>query len=261
MKASVLSRMILGMLCISSSVFAEGNGGGVNGPDLRGQAVPINLDREISEKLVQQVTVACEKKFARSLWVQIFNRDPADYPERKFHVQGVASPIGRDIEMWEYRSKGFGGSAGNAAGGIESFWSYGAVELNGTYPGIVVGRPEQGVDDLNILAVLVTSMSEALFGYGSVGYRNFKTQYTRLVNAKGGNFAIPYFSYSVVGVDSNYDDLGNLLSDRRVVRDLKLINGKVAAPEPLINVTTQRPIAMKVDFRELRDCLLEGVQR
>ena len=220
-------------LLACASVSAEhGNGGGVNGPDLKGDAVPLALDRKIDVSRVEAITRDCLEKTAKKMWKQVYGRDFGVKPNRSV--------------KFEQNRSGFTISERHLRRPSQSYGTLGLnpFDINGGRLIIFRGNECGNVENP------VCGQEPSFVGS------------TRLMRKDEFNFTFPYLAYETSVQDFQYDDFGDLISRRIIATNLRLINGTESdlTPEKLYNEETKVEAKLKLDFREHRDCLLSGLQ-
>jgi hypothetical protein len=247
MKKQMIFGLMMTALC-ASTFAAEGNGGGVNGPDLKGTAIPVKMDREIEVVKLQEMVKECKTKYASSVWRTIYGREPK---ASIFSVDTFGT--GADLGMWERIEKN------QIEAGRTEVYGLIAINMNMNFtfasPLMISKSSPTSTTGVHIAVVGVATLSSLVDMVAGTAYVTglYETE-------NSAPLRLPYLSFVPKNVDQSYDDLGNLIKERVIAASIKLNNANLA-PFTLTNAFTKREARLKLDTRSLQDCLLAGLQK
>lgn len=76
------------------------------------------------------------------------------------------------------------------------------------------------------------------------------------------NQLIPHFDWNLVEEDSVYDELGNVISARYILKDLRLALPKdMGTAVPMINSKSKHPSRITINMDKIATCLLSHIQQ
>ncbi|MCM2277101.1 MAG: hypothetical protein NDJ89_03410 [Oligoflexia bacterium] len=215
------SAILLTALTLPHSSWARGDGRGINGPDLSGQALPIEVDRQVPDWEVRRTQEACAKETARVLLVQI-------YGEKEIESQ----------EFWKAELLTY----------VTSSRFYAAYAKES--------------DSNRILSFVdLTDTSLYVLPRGSTCYRaGCYTDSVQLKRHPEAPLAIPSLKYETFAADYVYGELGEEISHRIYVRNLRIENANQAPITGFRNAKTNKEVAISIDLRPYVQCLVDGIQ-
>lgn len=205
------SKLLLAVIMFSTLACAKsfaGNGAGVNGPDLSGDAMPITMDREIEVDKIREVEKTCQTQLLQQIWLTA-------YGEQLDLLDSLVKIHNGRYEMSAFKYVGMGEVAK-------------AIYL-----------------DLVHLEVF---------------FPEHRSVFMVKQNDPNAELGVPYIQYDIETVDRKYDEWGREQSSRDVVRNLRMHNSNPSIVK-LTNSETQKPVGLTLDFRNYRDCLLNGIQQ
>lgn len=234
--------MLLGLFAtlINTSVMAgEGNGGGVNGPDLKGTAIPVKMDRDILVTRVKQVAKECSTEFAYEIFELIYGRAPKTTEGYVFTVKQNVE----DKKVLSYISGlSFAEHVPDKRPASDFHFIDAWVSISGNGVDIFRDVSRTPVERFELLDLL---------NY----YNAFKSSQLHAT----ANI-IPLLQFKPTAVDHTYDEFGEIVSERLVAKNIAI---QVSSQEPLTltNTKTGKQVGLKIDTRPYVDCLLTNLQK
>ncbi|MCM2322170.1 MAG: hypothetical protein NDJ90_02805 [Oligoflexia bacterium] len=216
------STILLTALSLPHSSWARGDGRGINGPDLSGQALPIEVDRQVPEWEMRRTQEACTQEAARALLVQIYGEKEIQHQESQAKLSTYLKS-NRFFATYEGPSPLYGNKS--------TF-----VDLSDS--GLYV-LPRRGTCNM----------------YGDC-YVN-SIQLKRYPEAPLG---LPELNYEVFNADYVYGDLGEEISHQTYVRNLRIENANLPPLTGFRNAKTNKEVAISIDLRPYVQCLVDGIQ-
>ncbi len=245
---------VLGLLLISSAAIAD-NGGAYNGPQMTGKSIPIHADRALARGDIRKSMEACYAQVAADLYQQIFHRQAAaakstDYVDdwRKsstYHHEFLGRTELVYSKVNDSWAQGLKATAqrGNTFLTLEvkvvgvARWSdqAGSATVTMTY------NKGDGSSDLEL------NLGTTLSTYGS--YRRYSS------------FPLPVFKFDDSANDSAFDELGNIVQDRIILKNVRLgVSSHSGSAVPLYNSNTDHKTSLVLNEQKLVQCLLSKLQ-
>ena len=229
------SLTIFARLVVVSSLFAlaaasashAAMGDGRNGPQTSGEAVPVNLDRALTDEVVINAIKQCTAGAARDLYSQVFKRSAAGLTvaasARLIDPQTLQDAQNSTKTVYIRPFSSVGDSKARTGVTIQDVnWFYISFP-DGTYSAIMTkdGRQESG----------------SLEGF------------------------LPIMSFDRRVEEARYDELGNQLSSRTILTNPQIHFPKTGRdPIHLGNSTTGAPTALVINVEKYANCILSVIQ-
>ena len=212
----------IAVTAIPFRALAHGDGRGISGPDLAGNALPIEVDRQVTSEELDRVRDHCSNELAKSFQEQIYgrNQDP----------------------NWELFTQG--SDAASLTAGMLLKPSSRLMINYYAFKGDHFPKNEETLD-------LMPKDSSCL---DSLKYCD---SLIRLV----ADIAIgsPYVTYDSFNSDYVYGELGQELSHQTYARNIVIHNAQ-QQPKRFKNATTGIKTDIVLDQRPYVDCVVDGIQ-
>ena len=222
-------KTLISTMLLTMSLTSFAGTGGANGPDQNGEAVPIELDREITEGELQSVYKKC--------YDQSFNVFLKNLTGKREHVCSISVDVSHAARPQTHKT-------------LRATCSFiKDIEIPGL--GWVKGR----------LGSFIFTGGDKITEFGDLGVSLMVRNQSLALSLGAGSdssFIAPSFEYKAVEVDSSIDIFGRPIPGNMVVRNLKLIGADVE-PLTLKNIRNGNMSGLTIDFRDVVSCLQNGL--
>ncbi len=216
--------------------FAAGDGRGISGPDLSGSALPIEVDRQVTEAEAHEVVSKCGTEFAKTLLAQIYSSPaPKDY-----FLKGNVRPSFEDEDETQV--------------------------IDDVMTGYYFRNPhspfEFGSEYIQYFKLQVTYQFTELWVLPQSSAPRTTDEaniYRHVVGLIAPKIGIPTLKYKTFNSDFVYDDLGSEVSHKTYLKNLTLKNFN-QKPIRFRNKKTGVETGVTLDLRPYAECLLDGIQ-
>lgn len=214
---------VLGLLLLSLSTAYSGEGR--NGPDQSGEAIPLTLDKEITQDKIMDITKVCYEKTLNDVLTNVVDTD-----ERYSGKQLCETSVKNAVVFPQHKTR-----------------------LNITCDmkkSLYLHIDGEELDSSTSIGI-----------YNNYFHFNIKFDHPLLnimLTEPANSKSMPTFTYETEVVESSVDVFGRVIEGKKVVRDLKLV-GRDIEPFYLINPHTGHKSGIEIDLREVASCLENGI--
>ncbi len=221
---NLLGTLLMTFSSVYFSVNPAYSGEGRNGPDQAGEAIPLNLDKEITTAQVEKIFKSCYQNPLN----QIIGNVVDDSNSLKARARGFCK-ITSDVQNYDDLTVC-------------------KVRDNKSYT-----ISNEFLSDRTQISISKNKfVFDIVFPVFPYGYRKLELASPERVKT------MPHFTYETVIGESSISVFGEIKKGKELVRNLKLI-GRYIEPFYLQNTLTGYETGIEVDLREVASCLENGI--